>query len=557
MSFDMALFFCEPAVAGHQPGTYRNGSVVNQPVFSMATDLPLGSPVSSLPIPTIMRIRIYSLLITFLVAAMTCHAQTFQHCITWPGGDAAALALETDTGYIVCGTTTTGVDYDFHVVHFEEGSDTLWTHRYGGESDEHCYGMLKTSDGGYLLNGSTRSFKVSNQDLYLVRTTGSGNVLWSKTYGGSEFEVPGSIAPADDGYIISGSTNSLGAGANDVLLIRIDADGDTMWTRTFGGPFDEIASNVVSLEDGGFAVCGYTSSFGAGSNDLFILRTDENGDLLWSKTYGGPYADETAWISSTDDGGFILSGWTWSFGIGGKNILLVKTDANGNTEWSMKYDNGLDEIPWQVRQTSDSGYIVATSSYIMKTNSSGAPQWLQRYGSDSEAINSVNLTDNGGLLLAGYALSFSVDYDMYIVLTTADGTSGCFETEEVNTSETVTTVLSAFSPVVSGGLTMHEVNTLVSSGGTLNTVCAWNGIAETMATSLSLYPNPGGRQFTITLPGEQDADLRIFNGSGQLAWSTHLKSLEKATIHPKLSPGVYFVSVHNSHGVWCEKVLVE
>jgi ribosomal protein S11 len=177
--------------------------------------------------------------------------------------------------------------------------------------------------------GYTSSFGAGGTDIFLIKTDASGNLQWAKTYGGTGWDYAYSVQQTSDGgYIVAGHTNSFGAGYYDIFLIKTDANGNVIWAKTYGGTYSDYASSVQQTSDGGYIVAGYTFSFGAGINDIFLIKTDANGNVIWAKTYGGTVGDEAYSVRQTSDGGYIVAGGTWSFSVEG--AFLIKTDANGN-----------------------------------------------------------------------------------------------------------------------------------------------------------------------------------------------------------------------------------
>jgi len=156
-------------------------------------------------------------------------------------------------------------------------------------------------------------------------------VRFAKSYGGTNFEKPSSVQQTSDGgYIVTGWTNSFGAGWDDVFLIKTDANGDIIWAKTYGETDNDWALSVQQTSDGGYIVAGGTNSFGVGGSDIFLIKTDANGDIIWAKTYGGTNVDLAISVQQTTDGGYIVVGYTYSFSAGENDIFLIKTDANGN-----------------------------------------------------------------------------------------------------------------------------------------------------------------------------------------------------------------------------------
>jgi hypothetical protein len=137
------------------------------------------------------------------------------------------------------------------------------------------------------------------------------------------------LAEAGGGFVVAGATESFGAGDFDVLLLKCDADGDSLWAAVVGGAGVDYAFSLAEAADGGYVLAGFTSSFGAGGDDAYLLKLDLSGHVQWEKTYGGQWDERVAWVAPTSDGGYIITGWTKSSGMGSADVLLIKTDADG------------------------------------------------------------------------------------------------------------------------------------------------------------------------------------------------------------------------------------
>ena len=254
----------------------------------------------------------------------------------------------------------TGGDNGQSVVTFEK--------TFGGTGFELGTSVVQTNDGGYVVAGYTDSFGAGGFDVYLIKTDAAGDTLWTRTYGGANSDHGTSVVQANDGgYFVAGYTESFGAGEADVYLIRTDAAGDTLWTRTFGGAESDYGHSLVQTDDGGCAIAGRTESFGSGGTDFYLIKTDASGDTLWTKTFGGTDRDSGFSVVQTADGGYVVAGLTESFGAGRADVYLIKTDASGDTLWSRTYGLTGSEWGFSVIQTNDGGYVVAG-----ETASSGA-----------------------------------------------------------------------------------------------------------------------------------------------------------------------------------------
>ena len=306
--------------------------------------------------------------------------------------------------------------------------DTLWTRTFGGSELDWGHSVQQTTDGGYVIAGITYSFGAGSFDMWLIKTDENGYEEWNQTFGGSSYDAGHTIQQTiDGGYIISGFTYSFGAGENDVWIIKTDANGNEEWNQTYGGALNEIATTIIQTNDGGYIICGSTNSFGAGESDIWLIKIDENGNEEWNQTYGGVETEFGESVLQSTDGGYIIVGHTESFGAGESDIWLIKTDENGYEEWDQTFGESLLDLGTSIIQTTDGGYIIsgATRSYnadevdalIIKTDENGNEEWLQTYGGvfDDTALSIIQ-TEDGGYSFAGGTDSFGAgDKDIWLV----------------------------------------------------------------------------------------------------------------------------------------------
>jgi hypothetical protein len=337
-----------------------------------------------------------------------------------------------DGGFIVAGSTeslSTG-DNDVYLIRTDAQGDTLWTRSYGGTRHDFGYSVQQTSDGGYIIAGTTLSFGAGDYDVYLIKTDALGDTLWTRTFGGTYTDEGNSVRQTSDGgYIIAGTTVSFGAGYFDVYLIKTNAQGDILWTRTYGGKRGEWGSSVQQTTDGGYVIAGSAVSFGAGTIDAYLIKTNAQGDTLWTRTYGGDETDQARSVAQTSDGGYIIAGLTNSVGARDYDVYLIKTDALGDTLWTKTYGEARRDRGYSVRQTTDGGYIIAGSTrsfgagaadvWLLRTNVSGDTLWTRTYGGTSYyAGYAVQQTSDGGYIISGYADPFDEGYgDVYLIRT--------------------------------------------------------------------------------------------------------------------------------------------
>ena len=250
---------------------------------------------------------------------------------TYYGGNFRSVRQTLDSGFVAVGLTET-LDESLQVclIKTDHLGDTLWTKAYGGIRQDFGTSVRQTQDGGYIIAGCTNSFGQGTYKFYLIKTNASGDTLWSRTFGGGRNYYAYSVQQTSDGgYIIAGFADDVG-GKHDVFLIKTSSTGITLWQKAFGGLGYDEGYSVCQTSDGGYIIAGYTDSFGAGWWDVYLIKTNALGDTLWSRTYGGWDLDLGNSVQQTSDGGYIIAGWTWSFGAGNRDVYLIKTDANGN-----------------------------------------------------------------------------------------------------------------------------------------------------------------------------------------------------------------------------------
>jgi hypothetical protein len=350
---------------------------------------------------------------------------------TYGGGlseSGSSVEQTSDGGYIIAGYKEYVADYGVYLIKTDASGDTVWTRTYGGTNPEFGNSVQQTTDGGYIIAGSTGSFGAGNFDVYLVKTDASGDTVWTRAYGGTGRDHGVSVQQTSDGgYIIAGHTESFGAGDFDAYLIKTDAGGDTVWTRTYGGTGCEYENSVGQTSDGGYIIVGETDSFGAGSWDVYLIKTDASGDTVWTRTYGGTGEDRGYSVQQISDGGYIVAGETTSFEADSIDVCLIKTDASGDTVWTRTYGGTSAEGGYSVEQTTDGGYIIAgyafsfgagdADVYLIRANASGDTVWTRTYGgTGGDSGNSVQQTSAGKYIIAGDTRSFGAGfYDVYLI----------------------------------------------------------------------------------------------------------------------------------------------
>jgi len=313
----------------------------------------------------------------------------------------------------------------------EAGVIEQWNQSFGGTGADYGRSVDQTNDDGYIITGNTGSYGAGAYDIWLVKTDSNGTEQWNQTFGGADYEWGYSVDQTnDDGYIITGTTKSFGAGSSDFWLIKTDSNGTEQWNQTFGGTASDTCYTAHQTNDDGYILAGRTYSYGPGITDVWLIKTDSDGNEQWNQTFGGADLDSGSSVEQTNDDGYVIAGYTKSFGAGAYDVWLIKTDSDGNETWSQTFGGWDDDFGSSVEQTNDDGYVIAgyTKSFgagardvwLIKTDSNGTEQWSQTFGGFSEdESDSVQQTSDDGYIIAGTTSSYDVGgaYDFWLIKT--------------------------------------------------------------------------------------------------------------------------------------------
>jgi hypothetical protein len=342
----------------------------------------------------------------------------------------------TDGGYIIAGYTNysyysyPNVGGDVWLIKTDSDGNEIWNKTFGGQNIDWSNCVQQTTDGGYIITGYTEIYSGPEiGDVWLIKTDSDGNEIWNKTYGGTDYcEVSYSVQQTTDGgYIITGITGPLSDG--DVWLIKTDSDGNEIWNKTYGGiGLLDAGLCVRQTNDGGYIITGAKGQSDNIYCDVWLIKTDSNGNKMWDKTFGCQRGDLGMCVQQTTDGGYIITGYTELYIKG--DIWLIKTDSNGKKMWAKSY-GVLQNVGWgyYVQQTTDGGYIVTgfaweisggyTDAWLIKTNSNGKKIWDRKLGGTSEDMGEcVQQTSDGGYIITGHTvLSGADETDVWLVKT--------------------------------------------------------------------------------------------------------------------------------------------
>lgn len=293
-----------------------------------------------------------------------------------------------DGGFIIAGHTESfgaGLK-DVLLVRTDADGNQMWMRTFGGTSDDEGYDVLQTADGGFIIAGVSTSFTAGSRDGWLVKTDALGNQQWTRSLGGMGSDGFWAVVQsADGGFALAGWTFSLGPPPlGNAWLAKVDASGILQWQKAFGGFDVDRAYDVDHLDDGGYIITGYTYVSGDRLDDMWLIRTDSLGNALWTKTFGGDGRDYGNAVKQTTDGGFIVAGYTLSFGMGSEDFWLVRTDNDGNLLWQTTFGGGLSDVAYSVQQTLDGGFVA--TGHTLSHGAGVHDVWLIKLASEVTSV---------------------------------------------------------------------------------------------------------------------------------------------------------------------------
>ncbi len=435
------------------------------------------------------------IVLTLLLSNIYLKAQVI--AIGGPGNDYGVdIELTSDGGYVIAGYTNSFGQggYDVYVVKLDAGGNIQWTRTIGGIRNDYGISVTQTVDGGFAVGGFTYSFCNTGcptySDFYIIKLDPAGNVQWTRTVGGAYEERGGySILQTSDGGIVTaGMTHTFCVGGcptyRDHYIIKLDSNGNLLWTRAIGGSSYEWGTGVIQTKDGGFAICGGTTSFGPGFENIYLVKLSATANLQWARAIGGGSNNRCPAVIQTSDGGYALVGMTNTYGQGSWDVYVIKLDASGNIQWTRTVGGTDWDYGRRIVQTADGGYIVlgATRSfgqnpgvsfdvYLIRLDANGNLLWTKTIGgTGDDRGNDIILTSDGGYVIVGVTNSFGQGgYDILLLKLDSSGNINMGMCGAVSSGGIPGSGVQVGTggSTVSGGLV--SMGGLVDSGGVLTT----------------------------------------------------------------------------------------
>jgi hypothetical protein len=438
---------------------------------------------------------------------------------------------------------------------------------YGGAGNDYGKSIITTIDTAYVIIGATESFGNGNTDMYLFKIDSLGNLLWSKTFGGTNVDWGTDLKQTiDTGYIICGYSNSY-SWDYDIFLVKTDQNGDSIWTNTYGGTDWEFAYSIATTADTGYIIAGETYSYGSGLSDGYAVKLDSMGDTLWTKTFGGIGKDVFNDVIETKSGDLLFVGSTTTVD-GDTDYWLVKTDNLGNEIWQYTAGDSLDEVVNSVVDLIDSNYyfigtkesIVGTALVMdfQKINKNGfyssgnyydqpldeTGNFILQYANQTDIILGGRSTSVGN---GGYdVLNLKISQGGFGTLFSNDGTSSDENTEESDTTADNGIVIVGTTGGTANGITsvfVMKTDASLNSSATISEVFDITSVNPLYTeNTLYIYPNPTSNNIIFSSQSNiLNHPYKIFNLLGEVVRNGILKS-EQIDISDLIN-GVYFINI--------------
>ena len=413
-----------------------------------------------------------------------------------------AIVKTLDGGLLLVGFTTSfgAGSFDVWLERVDSGGNHIWSHTYGGINVEACYKAIPLEDGGFILAGHTGSYGAGDFDYWLLKIDSQGSQLWSRTYGGSSADrCFDAIRTSDGGYVMAGLTQSFGAHSSDIWILKVSDTGDSLWSRKFGGTGQDVAIAVTESGDGSLLFTGITGSQGEPNGDVILQKLSASGDSLWVHTFGGNQYDAPWAIAQTPTGGYAIAGYTNSMGAGASDFYFVVTDESGNELWHRTYGGAMDEWCYDMIPMSSDGYLLAgrTASF----GSGGYDMWALRIALNGDSLWSKTFGTSafedcrGATVIGGnYYLAGSEDLngdgfsDILLVKTGFDSTLDTPETVLLPTTFGLTAYPNPFNGTIQIAYTIDRIGK--------TELKVYNIVGQEVATLLSGYGSSLGTHNT-------------------------------------------------------------
>jgi len=336
---------------------------------------------------------------------------------TWggaPDDHGYGIVVDSLGNALITGDTNSygAVGYDVIFLKYDSSGNLLWNKRWGGPNQDYGIGIVIDGSGNAFITGVTNSFGAGSEDVFLLKYDSSGNLLWNKTWGGVEGDKGYGIAlDTAANVFITGSTDSYGAGNTDIFLLKYNSDGNLLWNKTSGGAHFDNGYGIVLDDLSNVFITGSTRSYGPSDEDVILLKYNSDGNLLWYKTWGGTFHEGGRGIALDGSGNLFITGITDKYEQGVDDVFVLKYDSKGNLLWNETWGGDSDDRGYGIVVDGSENVILTGSTYsygggwpdvlLLKYDSEGNLLWDKTWGENNDGGRGIALDDTGNIFITG------------------------------------------------------------------------------------------------------------------------------------------------------------
>ena len=521
--------------------------------------------------------KIYKLLLLIICFYQVKSQVTFQKAYgTSQSETVSSTEVTYDKGYISAGqkmnTSALNIFYGY-LQKTDSLGNLLWAKKYNIPGFGFFTNSFETKDKGLIVSGNTRDSAGIAKDMFLLKTDSLGNVLWAKSYGGSAMDaICYVIQTSDSGFVMLGETYSYGvAGQSDIYIVKTDKSGTVQWAHTYGGTGWEKNISINQTSDGGYFTVGTTTSFNALNSDIYAIKLDANGNVLWSKIFGETQTDVGEIGLPTFDGGFLIVSKTLNYDASTWKIGLIKTNSLGDTLWTRTYKKaGATELTaWGAEQTKDGNYVLVGylqstpghyKGYLLKVDSVGNYMWAHSF-TNNQYLYTIRETADRGLIISSLSdngLGMG-NNDALLIKTNPNGNSGCYQNTDIPVSGYSAPKISNVTTLTSTGCTSQSITITTSSNqSSMANICTFIPTSvESYAypNTVNVFPNPANKQLFIDANTTEKLTADLYDFTGKQVFSKSMN--DKSVIElPDLTEGIYTLTIKTVDHFITKKIVI-
>ncbi len=501
---------------------------------------------------------LYTIAALFITTALSAQVYAYQALI--PGSVSTLMyeTTETSTAYYHTGSSNTNDPFlaDILVYKTDKLGTPVWSYTYGDSAVQEGGWAIREANNGTLVVYAQKDFNEWNSEVVMLGLDTNGNLLWTHSYGGSASEIVQQFTETPDGgFLIYGTTSSVGDGSSNLFTMKVDMNGNVLWDHVYGDQYAAFGFDVTTTPDSGFMAVGYYTDLGG--NHTHLLKLNSIGDTVWSKQFVNSADIELGSIQTISTGGYLITGRCDT-----SKGMVMRIDDNGNHLWTRTYDNGTSVYINEGYEHSG-GFVFAgthfnqsasSNMFLLQTDTSGNVLWTRSYGSnDADQVMSLLPTTDNGLMISGASWGFMPGVHGFMIKTDDLGASGCNEyTVTFNAGSTSYTTSPLPIPVMTGlSDTVIVIPRRVNPG--YQNLCG-TSVEENASLNVEVYPNPVSGDVNPQLNSTEVLRVMIYSVDGSLLSDEIIQPSGTITI-PE-TPGMYLIRMYKDGNLYTTQRII-